>query len=67
MKKEIFRQKKLYLPAITIIALALTLTVIVAISSYRNIRRERQRVNEYLLREGKILLHAVSGRYIFRD
>jgi two-component system sensor histidine kinase HydH len=56
MRKEVLQQKRLYLPAITIIALALTLTVIVAISSYRNIHRERQRVNENLLREGRILL-----------
>lgn len=56
MRKEVLRQKRLYLPAITIIALALTLTVIVAISSYRNIHRERQKVNEYLLSQGRILL-----------
>jgi two-component system sensor histidine kinase HydH len=56
MRKEVLQQKRLYLPAITIIALALTLTVIVAISSYRNIHRERQRVHENLLREGRILL-----------
>jgi two-component system sensor histidine kinase HydH len=62
MRKEVLRQKRLYLPAITIIALALTLTVIVAISSYRNIHRERQRVNENLLHEGRILLRMFEER-----
>ncbi len=62
MKKGILRQRKLYLPAITVIALALTLTVIVAVSSYRNLRREQQRLKEDLLRNGTIVLHAFEGR-----
>ncbi|MDQ1318221.1 MAG: two-component system, NtrC family, sensor histidine kinase HydH [Candidatus Poribacteria bacterium] len=62
MKKEFLYQKKIYIPAITIIALALVLTVIVGISSYRNLHRERHRVNDYMLREGRILLHTFEGR-----
>lgn len=64
MRKAILRQKRLYLPAITIIALALTLTVIVAISSYRNLYRERKRVNEHLLREGETLLDVFEDRVL---
>ncbi|MEK7399124.1 MAG: ATP-binding protein [Candidatus Poribacteria bacterium] len=62
MKKEFLYQKKIYIPAITIIALALILTIIVGISSYRNLHRERHRVNDYMLREGRILLHTFEGR-----
>ncbi len=62
MKKEILRRKSLYLPAITIIALALTLVVMVAISSYRNIRREQGRADQHLLREGKVLLNVFEER-----
>jgi len=62
MRKEFLYQKKIYIPAITIIALALILTIIVSISSYRNLHRERHRVNDYMLREGKILLHTFDGR-----
>jgi two-component system sensor histidine kinase HydH len=62
MRNAVSRQKRLYLPAITIIALALTLTVIVAISSYRNLNREGKRVSDHLLREGKTLLDLFEDR-----
>ena len=62
MRREVLRRKSLYLPAITIIALALTLIVIVAVSSYRNIRREQVRADEHLLREGKVLLDVFEER-----
>lgn len=62
MRREVLRRKLLYLPAITIIALALTLIVLVAISSYRNIHREQRRADEHLLREGKVLLDVFEER-----
>jgi two-component system sensor histidine kinase HydH len=62
MRREVPRRKPLYLPAITIIALAFTLIVIVAVSSYRNIRREQGRADEHLLREGKVLLDVFEER-----
>ncbi len=62
MRREILRQKSLYLPAITIIAVALTIIVLVAVSSYRNIRREQGRADKHLLREGKVLLDVFEER-----
>jgi two-component system sensor histidine kinase HydH len=49
-------RRLLYFPAITLTALTFTLTVILAISTFRNLRREQQRLEESLMREGLALL-----------
>lgn len=55
------RFKFLYLPALTIVVTVLTLLVIIAISTYRNISRERERAEEFLLREGLGLARAIEA------
>lgn len=62
MRNEFIRQRKLYLPVITIITLTLTLAVIIVVSSYININRGHQQANRQLLREGAILLHEFDRR-----
>ena len=55
------RYKSLYLPALTIVATVLTLLIIIAVSTYRNISRERGRVEESLLREGLVIIRAIEA------
>jgi len=62
LNTEFLQQRRLYLPAFTIIALALTLAIIITVSSYRNIFREQRRFDEHLLREGTIFLHVFERR-----
>lgn len=53
--------RRLYLPAISILAIVFTLIVMQAISTYRNIDRERRRLEEFLERRGDSLLHAIDA------
>jgi len=55
------RYKALYLPVLTIVATVLTLLIIIAVSTYRNISRERGRVEESLLREGLVIIRAIEA------
>ncbi|MBC8236545.1 PAS domain-containing protein [bacterium] len=58
---RLIHKKRLYIPAITIVALSLTLTFVVAISLYRNIHRERLHLRELLENEGIALINAFSA------
>ena len=49
-------RRALYFPAITLTALTFTLTIIMLISTYRNLHRERGRMEELLMHEGVALL-----------
>lgn len=55
------RTKRLYLPAISILAIVFTLIVMQVISTYRNIDRERRRLEEFLQRRGDSLLHVIDA------
>ncbi|MCK4983901.1 MAG: hypothetical protein KAS40_00185, partial [Desulfobacterales bacterium] len=54
-------QKKLYLPAFSIIAVVSLLLVIIGISTYRNLNREKQRALSFVHRQGLTLLHALEA------
>ena len=58
---RLIHKGKLYIPAITIVAISLTLTFIVAISLYRNIHREQLHLRDALEREGVALINAFSA------
>ncbi len=49
-------RRSLYFPAVTVTVLTITLTVILAISTYRNLHREQAQMKESLTREGFALL-----------
>ncbi len=49
-------RRSLYFPAVTLTVLTITLTVILAISTYRNLHREQEQMEESLTREGLALL-----------
>jgi two-component system sensor histidine kinase HydH len=53
--------KSLYLPALVIMAAVLTLLVVIAISTYRNIGRDRERAENFLVREGLLVIRAVEA------
>lgn len=55
------RFKILYFPALTIVATVLTLLIVIAISTYNNLSRERERAEEFLLREGLALARAIEA------
>jgi two-component system sensor histidine kinase HydH len=58
---KFFKTKKLYLPAISILAVVFTLIVMQAISTYRNLDRERRYSEAFLQRRGDSLLHAIDA------
>jgi two-component system sensor histidine kinase HydH len=53
--------KSLYFPAWTIVAAVLTLLLVIAVSTYRNMSRERGRMEESLLREGQVIIRAIEA------
>ncbi len=55
------RYKSLYLPAWTIVVAVLTLLVVIAISTYRNMSLERGRIEESLVREALVIIRAIEA------
>ena len=57
----------LYLPAVTLTVLTITLTVILAISTYRNLHREQTQMEDSITREGIALLRLFETVLRSRD
>jgi two-component system sensor histidine kinase HydH len=55
------RYKALYLPALTIVATVVTLLIVIAVSTYRNISRERGRIEDSLQQEGLVIIRAIEA------
>ena len=53
--------RALYLPAWSIVAAVLTLLMIIAVSTYRNMSRETGRMEESLIREGLVIIRAIEA------
>ena len=53
--------KSLYLPALIIVATVLTLLIVIAVSTYRNISRDRERAEDLLVREGLVIIRAIEA------
>ena len=53
--------KSLYLPALIIVGTVLTLLVVIAVSTYRNISRDRERAEDFLLREALVIIRAIEA------
>jgi two-component system sensor histidine kinase HydH len=58
---RIFQQKKLYLPAFSIVAVVLFLLGLISISTYRNLNREKHKTMTFLHRQGITLLSAIEA------
>ena len=55
------RYKTLYLPALTIVVTVLTLLIVIAVSTYRNLTRERSRMEDSSLQEGMVISRAIEA------
>jgi two-component system sensor histidine kinase HydH len=53
--------RSLYFPAWSIVAAVLTLLLVIAFSTYRNMSRERGRMEDSLLREGLVIIRAIEA------
>lgn len=58
---ELKRYKSLYLPALIIVTTVLILLLVIAYSTYRNRDRERLRMEEALLREGRVVAYSLAA------
>jgi two-component system sensor histidine kinase HydH len=55
------RYKSLYLPALTIVAAVLALLIVIAVSTYRNLSRERARIEDSFVQEGLVISRAIEA------
>src|SRR4030042_2206405 len=53
--------RSLYLPAWTIVAAVLILLVVISVSTYRNMSRERGGMEDSLVREGLVIIRAIEA------
>jgi len=53
--------KKLYIPALSIVAIVFILLVLISISTHRNLNREKTRALHFLYRQGVMLLHSIEA------
>jgi two-component system sensor histidine kinase HydH len=53
--------RSLYLPAWSIVAAVLTLLLVIAVSTYRNMSRETGRMEESLVREALVIIRAIEA------
>jgi len=53
--------KKLYIPALSIVAVVFILLVLISISTHRNLNREKTRALHFLYRQGVMLLHSLEA------
>jgi two-component system sensor histidine kinase HydH len=58
---QIIRHKKLYLPAVTIIAVVFLLILLIAVSAYRTLDHQRKTALTFLHSQGVTLLHALEA------
>ncbi len=58
---QILSNRKLYLPALSIVAVVFLLLVLVSISTYRNLDREKTRALHFFYRQGVALLRSIEA------
>jgi two-component system sensor histidine kinase HydH len=58
---QILHLKKLYLPALSLVAIIFLLLVLISISTYRNLDREKTRALHFLHRQGVTLLRSIEA------
>lgn len=58
---RILTTKRLYLPALSIVAVVLLLLVLISISTYRNLDREKSMALHFLYRQGMTVLHSIEA------
>lgn len=58
---RILRFKKLYVPALSIVAVVCLLLIMIGISTYRNLNREKQLALNFLHHQGLALIHSLEA------
>lgn len=58
---KIFPEKKMYLPAFSIVAVVGSLLLVISISTYRNIDREKKIHMDFIYRQGLTLLRSIEA------
>jgi two-component system sensor histidine kinase HydH len=58
---RILQTKKMYLPALSVMAVVLLLLVLIGISTYRNLDREKRTALEFVHRQGIALLRSIEA------
>ena len=58
---KFFYKKKLYLPALSIVAAVVSLLLVIGISTYRNVDREKNAQLNFVHRQGLVLLRAIEA------
>lgn len=58
---RILQLKKLYLPAVSIVAVVLLLLVLIGISTYRNLNRQKKTAMDFVHRQGLALLRSLEA------
>ena len=58
---RILTSKRLYLPALSIVAVVLLLLVLISISTYRNLDREKTTALHFLYRQGMTVLISIEA------
>ncbi len=58
---RIFFSKKLYLPALSIVAIVVFLLILISISTFRNLDREKTRALHFLYSQGVMLLRSIEA------
>lgn len=58
---RILSSKRLYLPALSIVAVVLLLLILISISTYRNLDREKSMALHFLYRQGMTVLHSIEA------
>jgi two-component system sensor histidine kinase HydH len=61
MHMRVLPIKKLYLPALSIVAVVFLLLVLISISTYRNLDREKSMALHFLYREGGALIRSIEA------
>lgn len=58
---KLFYKKKLYFPALSIVAAVVSLLLVIGISTYRNVDREKNAQLNFVHRQGLVLLRAIEA------
>jgi len=58
---RILRLKRLYLPALSILAVVLLLLILISISTYRNLERQEKTVLTFVQQQGLAILHTLEA------
>jgi two-component system, NtrC family, sensor histidine kinase HydH len=58
---RILRVKRLYLPALSILAVVVLLLVLISISTYRNLKRQEKTVLTFVQQQGLAILHTLEA------